>query len=203
MEKVYITGDNEKLKTELTSFLSGSCEVAEEPDSSVNVVFEITNFDREIKFNNLKYIEDNTDDDTTVVSSSLCITVLEQLRALNNPARLMGIGLYPSFSEVSGIELTGTKFTAREDARRVEEIFKSKGKDVFQVEDRAGMVSMRVITLIINEAYQVLQEGTSNRDDIDTAMKLGTNYPFGPIEWSERIGLDLVYNILDSMYNSF
>jgi 3-hydroxybutyryl-CoA dehydrogenase len=62
---------------------------------------------------------------------------------------------------------------------------------------------MRIISLIINEAYLVLQEGTSDRKDIDTAMKLGTNYPYGPIEWSERIGIDLIYHILKSMFEEF
>ena len=57
--------------------------------------------------------------------------------------------------------------------------------------------------VIINEAYLVMQEGTSNKEDIDTAMKLGTNYPFGPIEWSEKLGVELVYNILASMLNEF
>ena len=62
---------------------------------------------------------------------------------------------------------------------------------------------MRIISLIINEAYLVLQEGTSDRKDIDTAMKLGTNYPFGPIEWSERIGIELIYHILKAMFEEF
>jgi 3-hydroxybutyryl-CoA dehydrogenase len=65
------------------------------------------------------------------------------------------------------------------------------------------MISLRIIAMIINEAYLVLQEGTSNRKDIDTAMKLGTNYPYGPIEWSEKLGIELVYNILKSMFDEY
>ena len=69
--------------------------------------------------------------------------------------------------------------------------------------DRTGMVSMRIIAMIINEAYLVLQEGTSDREGIDTSMKLGTNYPYGPIEWSERIGIDLIYFIMKSLLEEF
>jgi 3-hydroxybutyryl-CoA dehydrogenase len=47
-----------------------------------------------------------------------------------------------------------------------------------QVEDRVGMVTPRVIFMIINEACCTLQEGTASMKDIDTSMKLGTNYPF-------------------------
>jgi 3-hydroxybutyryl-CoA dehydrogenase len=68
------------------------------------------------------------------------------------------------------------------------------------VDDRVGMVTPRVICMIINEAYYTVQEGTASREDIDLAMKLGTNYPYGPFEWCERIGLRNVYELLEAVY---
>lgn len=68
------------------------------------------------------------------------------------------------------------------------------------VEDRVGMVTPRVICMIINEACYTLQEGTASMVDIDTSMKLGTNYPFGPFEWSDKIGIKYVYETLDALY---
>jgi 3-hydroxybutyryl-CoA dehydrogenase len=68
------------------------------------------------------------------------------------------------------------------------------------VDDRVGLVTPRVICMIINEAYYTVQEGTASREDVDMAMKLGTNYPFGPFEWSKRIGLKHVYEILEAVY---
>jgi 3-hydroxybutyryl-CoA dehydrogenase len=56
-----------------------------------------------------------------------------------------------------------------------------------------------VIASIINEAFFALQENVSTREDIDTAMKLGTNYPYGPFEWAERIGLMRIYGLLDAL----
>jgi 3-hydroxybutyryl-CoA dehydrogenase len=67
------------------------------------------------------------------------------------------------------------------------------------VEDRVGLVTPRVICMIINEAYFAVEEGTANRADIDKAMKLGTNYPFGPFEWCARIGIRRVYRLLTAM----
>jgi 3-hydroxybutyryl-CoA dehydrogenase len=69
-----------------------------------------------------------------------------------------------------------------------------------QVDDRVGLVTPRVICMIINEAYYTVQEGTANREDIDLAMKLGTNYPFGPFEWCGKIGLKNVYELLEAVY---
>jgi 3-hydroxybutyryl-CoA dehydrogenase len=59
-----------------------------------------------------------------------------------------------------------------------------------------GFVTPRVISMIINEACLALQEGVSTKEEIDTAMKLGTNYPFGPFEWMDRIGQDKIYALL-------
>jgi 3-hydroxybutyryl-CoA dehydrogenase len=69
------------------------------------------------------------------------------------------------------------------------------------VEDRVGMVTPRIICMIINEAYYTVQEGTAERKDIDLGMKLGTNYPFGPFEWSEKIGIKKVYELLEAIYD--
>lgn len=69
------------------------------------------------------------------------------------------------------------------------------------VEDRVGFVTPRVIAMIINEAYYTVQEGTASRGDIDLAMKLGTNYPYGPFEWCERIGLRNVYTLLEALHD--
>jgi len=64
------------------------------------------------------------------------------------------------------------------------------------VPDIPGMISARVIAMIFNEAYFTFQEKTSTKAEIDIAMKLGTNYPLGPFEWSSQIGLMNIYELL-------
>lgn len=70
------------------------------------------------------------------------------------------------------------------------------------VNHQIGLVTPRVICMIINEAYFASQENIASRSDIDLAMKLGTNYPFGPFEWCERIGTKNVYELLRAVYES-
>jgi 3-hydroxybutyryl-CoA dehydrogenase len=67
------------------------------------------------------------------------------------------------------------------------------------VPDIAGMITPRVVSMIINEAYYTLGDGVSTREEIDVAMKLGTNYPMGPFEWAGKIGLHRVYELLKEM----
>lgn len=74
-------------------------------------------------------------------------------------------------------------------------------KTEFQVvEDRVGMVTPRIICMIINEAFYTVQEGTATQEAIDKGMKLGTNYPYGPFEWSRMIGIQNVYELLEALY---
>ncbi len=65
------------------------------------------------------------------------------------------------------------------------------------VPDQPGMVRPRILAMVINEAYYALGEQVATSTDIDTAMKTGTNYPFGPFEWGMRIGLDKIYTLLE------
>jgi 3-hydroxybutyryl-CoA dehydrogenase len=69
-----------------------------------------------------------------------------------------------------------------------------------QVGDQTGMVSARVVCMIINEAAFVLGEGTADTQAVDNAMRLGTNYPYGPFEWADKIGLDNVFELLDALH---
>ena len=202
MEKVFLIGDNQELISELSESLKFKYDIAEELDETVEFVFELTGYNSDVKFNILNFI-DEKNSKAIIISSSLCITALEQSLHTKNPERIVGASMYPSFTETRGIEITRTKFTSDENFDKVKKLFENIEMEVSEVKDRPGMIAMRIITLIINEAYLVLQEGTSNREDIDTAMKLGTNYPHGPIEWSEMIGVDLVYNILLAMMNDF
>jgi 3-hydroxybutyryl-CoA dehydrogenase len=79
---------------------------------------------------------------------------------------------------------------------KVESFFARFGKDIRWVPDQPGFISARIVAMIINEAYLALGEGVSSREEIDTAMKLGTNYPLGPFEWAKRIGPAHVKDLL-------
>lgn len=70
----------------------------------------------------------------------------------------------------------------------VEEVMTMFHKKTEWVADTPGLVTARIIAMIINEAYFALEEGVSTKEEIDTAMKLGTNYPYGPFDWFQQTG---------------
>ena len=69
-----------------------------------------------------------------------------------------------------------------------EAVLSSLQKKIIPSQDEPGFISARIISMIINEAFFAREENISTENEIDIAMKLGTNYPFGPFEWASIIG---------------
>lgn len=110
---------------------------------------------------------------------------------------LFGFNGLPTFLEREVFEVSCLH---EGDGPILKEICEALGTDYEIVKDRVGMVTPRIIFMIINEAYYTLQEGTASKADIDRGMKLGTNYPYGPFEWCELIGVEHVYETLEALY---
>ncbi|MBC7868319.1 MAG: hypothetical protein H7X88_12360 [Gloeobacteraceae cyanobacterium ES-bin-316] len=75
-------------------------------------------------------------------------------------------------------------------------ILSSLNKKFLLCADVPGFVSARIIAMIINEAWYALGDDISSQEEIDIAMKLGTNYPYGPFEWGQKIGIKNIYTLL-------
>jgi 3-hydroxybutyryl-CoA dehydrogenase len=82
---------------------------------------------------------------------------------------------------------------------KAKDVLESLGWRFNNVPDVPGMIAPRTISMIINEAYFALGDEVSTKEEIDIAMKLGTNYPFGPFEWGEKIGLLNIYRLLKKL----
>ena len=78
-------------------------------------------------------------------------------------------------------------------------LFLLLGRKTEWVDDVTGFISPRIVASIINEAYMTLEENVSVEEEIDIAMKMGTNYPYGPFEWAKRIGLSNVFYLLETL----
>jgi 3-hydroxybutyryl-CoA dehydrogenase len=99
----------------------------------------------------------------------------------------------PSFVRINGwngfLEKNIIEASANlENRKKAEDAFSFFSKTIEWLPDLPGFISPRVISMIINEAFLALQESVSTKEEINTAMKLGTNYPLGPFEWVEKIG---------------
>jgi 3-hydroxybutyryl-CoA dehydrogenase len=202
MKKVFIFGE-QSVNDELKSFLGTACEIASELNNSVDIIIDSSNFPGDKKIENIKFADKNSSSNIPYFTSSLCISVSEQTSFSKYPERLVGIGLYDTFSKAKLIETAPSKITDVKILENAESFLKEINANYVNVPDRVGLVFPRILSMIINEAAQVYSENIASRDDIDTAMKLGTNYPFGPLEWADKLGIELVYNILTALQRDF
>lgn len=110
---------------------------------------------------------------------------------------LFGFNALPGFISQGKWEISlYRKFQTPE----LDKLAKQLGIEYLPVEDRIGLIKPRIICMIINEACFTLQEGTATIEDIDLGMKLGTNYPHGPFEWCDKIGITPVFETLAALY---
>ena len=169
-------------------------------NNQIDVVIETTNLDLNEKKRNLQEMEAVISSNTLILSSSLQITATETASWLQHPNRLIGFGTFSNFKDGDLIEVALPLQADSSYLQSAKEVFSSIGQEIEQVEDEVGLVYPRILAMIINEAAFALMEQTATADAIDEAMKKGTNYPFGPFEWAEKIGLDDVYAVLTGLH---
>lgn len=134
----------------------------------------------------------------TVFLNSTSSTLKKLTSEKSSQALLFGFCGIPSFLNREILEIAVLN---NESGGSLENICVKLNTKYKIVEDRTGMITPRIICMIINEAYFAIEENVASRVDIDLAMKLGTNYPFGPFEWCDKIGIKNVYELLNAVYN--
>ncbi len=116
------------------------------------------------------------------------------------PPGFIRMNAWSGFLDKPCVELAGGTTPAQE---QLNLFFKSVGRTTEWVNDQIGFIAPRVIACVINEAYLALQEGVSTKDQIDTAMQLGTNYPHGPFAWADKIGKKKIIALLTALSKDF
>lgn len=120
-------------------------------------------------------------------------SVSKTLQQAGYPKNVIRINGWPGFISKDLWEVSGI---LSEDAKN---ILLSCNKKFIPTADEPGFISARILAMIINEAYLTEADKVSSRKEIDTAMKLGTNYPWGPFEWAEKIGIKNIYELLTAL----
>ncbi len=109
---------------------------------------------------------------------------------------LVGLNAFPTMLDARMLEVS---FPDPASAQWFASLAKDMNWTWRQAGTARGMITPRIIAMIINEAYFSLYHGISAREDIDRAMKWGTNYPWGPFEWCDRIGIRDVFETLQAL----
>ena len=160
--------------------------------------FQAQNMNQLNAFDNVDVAVNLNDDACDEDYSSFKIPVLinsvsNTLKSAKHGANVIRLNGWNGFLKRTTWELAG------ENNDIIKELSSKLGVRFSFLPDEPGFVSARVLAMIINEAYFAKAENVSTENEIDIALKLGTNYPKGPFEWANEIGLSNVLNLLKTL----
>ncbi|MBX2897358.1 MAG: 3-hydroxyacyl-CoA dehydrogenase [Cyclobacteriaceae bacterium] len=136
------------------------------------------------------------DHNRLVFLNSTFTTLSKLIGTYNGKATFIGFCGLPTFLNRDMLEVC----IAHKNTKTIlEDACKQLNTKFGLVADQVGFVTPRIICMIVNEAYSTVEEGTASSADIDLAMKLGTNYPYGPFEWANRIGKKNIVALLEAV----
>ncbi len=146
-----------------------------------------------------EWLDPELPESTLILTAALGHSTAEAAADIHARHRVVGFAALPPLQKGQAVEVAATPWTEPAALDQAKEFFRSVGLEPAVVPDGPGLVFPRILCLIINEAAFALMEGVASAEDIDTAMKLGTNYPLGPLEWGDRIGLDQILGMLEGL----
>ncbi|MGQ7247644.1 3-hydroxyacyl-CoA dehydrogenase [Halomonas sp. V046] len=116
---------------------------------------------------------------------------------------LVLLDLCHDYESASSIGLAASHATTDAQRRLATALLQRLELDVAWLDDIPGLVVLRSVTMLANEAFDALHTGVASQADIDRAMRFGVNYPVGPLDWAERLGLPFVHACLSHLQQSY
>lgn len=145
-----------------------------------------------------------TDENAILASNTSSIPVMKLGIATKRPEQVIGIHFFNPVPVLRLVELVPSLLTSPETLERAKAFaVGALNKKVVHCQDRAGFVVNALLFPYLNNAVRMLENGTAELQDIDTAMKGGCNFPMGPFALLDLVGLDTSLSILDALYDEF
>jgi 3-hydroxybutyryl-CoA dehydrogenase len=174
------------------------------PDAAnVDVAIELHNESNASKEELLVSLGAAIPQDALLLTSALATTVTQAASWVTHPERVVGFSIIPPLKQDGIVEFAKGIYTTDTALQKAIKFAQTLNQDAVIVADGPGLVRARTICCLINEAATALLEGVASAEDIDKAMKLGTNYPYGPLEWADYIGLDTVLGVMNGLFTEW
>lgn len=131
------------------------------------------------------------------------LPVIELAMSTGRPDKVCGIHFFNPAPAMPLVEIVRPLSASEETIAAATAFAETCGKQPVQVQDRAGFIVNALLFPYLNNAVRMLEQGTASKEDIDTAMKGGCNFPMGPFALLDLVGLDTSLAILDALYDEF
>ena len=137
--------------------------------------------------------------DAIIASNTSSLSVSALAASVTGPERFVGIHFFTPGPLMALVEVVRGDQTSDETLAAARAFAETVGKTAITVEDSPGFVVNRILFPMINEAATAFAEGVASVEDIDTGMKLGANWPMGPLALADLVGLDTTKAIIESL----
>jgi len=138
-----------------------------------------------------------------LATNTSTLPVVEMAMETQRPEQVCGIHFFNPAPAMSLVEIVPAITTSEATVNDAREFVEACGKTAVTVRDQAGFVVNALLFPYLNNAVKLLDSGVASRDDIDAAMKGGCNFPMGPLELLDLVGLDTSLAILQALYDEF
>lgn len=140
---------------------------------------------------------------TILASNTSCLSIIEMAAATQRASQVLGMHFFNPVPLMRLVELVRTIATSEETMNTAIEFSKSLGKKIVIAKDTPGFIVNLLLIPFALDAIRALDNGLASKEDIDTGIRLGLNYPMGPLAMLDFVGLDTTYYIACAMYEEF
>jgi len=165
-------------------------EAVKDADLVIEAIFEDMNLKKKL----FKECDEASPPHTILASNTSTLSITEMGSATKRPAKVIGLHFFNPAYTMKLIEVISGKQTSEETRKIATDFAVSLEKEPVQVKDVPGFIVNRILGAALGEAIYLLEEGVASTEDIDKAVVLGLNWPMGPLQLADFVGLDVVYH---------
>ncbi len=165
-----------------------------------DVVIEAITENLQAKQDLFRRLDEVCPPETIFVTNTSTLSITEIAAATRREDRVIGMHFLNPVPKVPLVEIVRGLKTSDETFENAKRLAERLGKTAVEVYEYPGYVTTRVIVTMLNEAMHILMEGVASAEGIDTAMKLGFNFPVGPLTLADMMGLDEVMAWMETLF---
>jgi len=167
-----------------------------------DIIIEAIDENLEAKKAIFKAVDEIAKPDAILVSNTSTLSLTKIAEVTKRADKIIGMHFLNPVPKVPLVELVKALETSNLTVRTIKDFALKIGKTAVEVYEYPGFVTTRAIVPLLNEAMYILLEGVATAKDIDTAMKLGYNFQYGPLEMADMMGLDEVLAWMETLWKT-
>jgi len=185
-------------KDNTLSLIKGTTDTGDFGDCDFLIEAAVENLDLKKKI--FREIDKICPEHAILATNTSCLSIISMAAATKRPDNVLGMHFFNPVPVMKLLEVVRTTATSKETLDIAKEFGQSLGKTIIIAQDSPGFIVNRLMAPQILNAIRMLESGIATKEDIDTGMTLGLNYPMGPLALADLVGLDTLLFIVNSIH---